>query len=231
MNWAMMFMRGNAFVENWAELVQDTLDKAADPDATVSGPAQQSPYYVTDWNAFLTKVKSVFGDKNEAATARNELQALKMNKDETVRSFYLLSRSHFSRSFLFQVPPLLLMISRPYPYSYTPTTIHSFLLLYFPFHTSQEQDETAHGLHLTIRYWYMRIDIAIVREPSPTRSTRPTLLIRTREPRHLRTPTTGLAMGQDLRNQEGDPPPRPTEEPTSRESNRPPARNRSSDSQ
>ena len=88
MNWAMMFMRGNTFVENWAELVQDTLDKAADPDAAVSGPAQQSPYYVADWNTFLTKVKSVFGDKNKAATARNELQALKMSKDETVRSFY-----------------------------------------------------------------------------------------------------------------------------------------------
>ena len=49
---------------------------------------------------------------------------------------------------------------------------HSFVpFIYLPFHTSQEQG-TAHGLHLTIRYWYMRIDIAIVREPSPTRSTR-----------------------------------------------------------
>ena len=84
----MMYMRGNTFVENWVELVQDTLDKAADADAAVSGPARLSPYYVADWNAFLTKVKSVFGDKNEAATARNELQALKMSKDETVRSFY-----------------------------------------------------------------------------------------------------------------------------------------------
>ena len=76
----------------------------------------------------------------------------------------------------------------------------------------------------------MRIDIAIVSEHLPTWTTRPGLLTRTWEPRHLRTPTTGLAMGQDLRNQEGDPPPRPTEEPTSRESNRPPARNRSIDS-
>ena len=88
-------------------------------------------------------------------------------------------------------------ISRPYPYSYTPIT-HSFLFLHFPFHTSQEQDETAHGLLLTIRYWYMRIDIAIVRRPLSTRMTQPALLTRTREPRHLRTPTTGLAMGQGL---------------------------------
>ena len=109
---------------------------------------------------------------------------------------------------------------------------HSFIpFFHLPFHTSQEQDETAHGLHLTIRYWYMRIGIAIVRE-NPRRFGQPTttLLTRTRELRHLRTPTTDLAMGQDLRNPEDDPPPRPTEEPTSRESNRPPARNHSSDS-
>ena len=35
---------------------------------------------------------------------------------------------------------------------------------------SQEQDEMAHGLLLTIHYWYMRIGIAIVREPLPTRT-------------------------------------------------------------
>ena len=107
--------------------------------------------------------------------------------------------------------------------------IHFFSFI-FPFHTSQEQDEMAHGLDSTICYWYMRIGIAIVGNPSPTQSTRTTLLTRTQGPRHLRTPTTGLAMGQDPRNQEGDPPPRPTREPTSRESNRPPARNRSIDS-
>ena len=38
-----------------------------------------------------------------------------------------------------------------------------FLLFFFPFHTSQEQDEMAHGLLLTIHYWYMRIGMAIVR--------------------------------------------------------------------
>src|SRR6201992_209123 len=42
---------------------------------------------------------------------------------------------------------------------------HSFIFLYFPFHTSQEQDEMAHGLDLTIQYWYMRIGIDIVRRP------------------------------------------------------------------
>ena len=146
----------------------------------------------------------------------------------------MLSRSRFSHFALFSFPsPSFkpLQFHDPILIFLYPTTIHPLLFLYSPpFRTSQEQDEMAHGLHLTIRYWYMRIGIAIVREPSPTRSTRPTLLTRTREPRHLRTPTTGLVMGQDPRNQEGDPPPRPTEEPISRESNRPPARNRSSDS-
>ena len=73
----------------------------------------------------------------------------------------------FSHSFRFQVPPFSLTIS----YDFTtlslflyPVTIHSLLFLLFsPFHTSQEQDETAHGLLLTIHYWYMRIGIAIVR--------------------------------------------------------------------
>ena len=40
-----------------------------------------------------------------------------------------------------------------------------------PFHMSQEQDETAYGLHLMIQYWYMHIGIAIVGEPLPTRMT------------------------------------------------------------
>ena len=45
-----------------------------------------------------------------------------------------------------------------------PNNRYSFLFLYLPlFHTSQEQDETAHGLLLTIHYWYMRIGIAIVK--------------------------------------------------------------------
>ena len=76
----------------------------------------------------------------------------------------------------------------------------------------------------------MRIGIAIVGEPLPTRTTRPAFLMKTREPRHLRTPTTGLAMGQDPRNREGDPPPHPTKEPTSRESSCLPVRHRSIDS-
>ena len=74
-----------------------------------------------------------------------------------------LTFSRFSHSFHLQIPLLTLTISRSYPYSYTPTTfIHSFAFL-SPFHTSQEQDEMAHGLLLTIHYWYMRIGIAIVR--------------------------------------------------------------------
>ena len=152
------------------------------------------------------------------------------NRKGRVDTDVLLSRSRFSPSFHLQVPPF-----NPYDFTTLPLFLYfdnPFILFFFisPFHTSQEQDETAHGLHLTIRYWYMCIDIAIVREPLPTWTTRPALLTRTREPCHLRTPTTGLAMGQGLRNQEGDPPPRPTEELTSRESSRPPARNRSIDS-
>ena len=85
----------------------------------------------------------------------------------------LLSHSRFSPSFHFQVPPLTLMISRSYLYSYTPTTIHSFPCFSFTFHTSQEQDEVAHGLHSMICYWYMRIGIAIVGDPRrPGRPTR-----------------------------------------------------------
>ena len=57
------------------------------------------------------------------------------------------------------------MTSRPYPYFLYPATIHSLLFFYLPFHTSQEQDEMAHGLLLMIRYWYMRIGIAIVEKP------------------------------------------------------------------
>ena len=75
----------------------------------------------------------------------------------------VLSRSRFSPYFHLQVPPFLFTISRPYLYSYTPTPIPSFPSFIFPFHTSQEQEETAHGLHLTIHYWYMRIGIVIVR--------------------------------------------------------------------
>ena len=138
--------------------------------------------------------------------------------------------SCFSPSFHFQVPPLTLTISRLYPYFYTPTT-HSFLLPCFPSFTRvKNKTKWPTAFIPTIHYWYMCIGIAIIGEPSPTWTTQPTLLTRTREPRHLHTPTTGLAMGQGLRNQEGDPPPRPTEELTSRESNRPPARSHSIDS-
>ena len=44
---------------------------------------------------------------------------------------------------------------------------HSFVFFpfIFPFHMSQGQDEMAHGLLLTIHYWYMRIGIAIVERP------------------------------------------------------------------
>ena len=103
----------------------------------------------------------------------------------------------------------------------------------FPFISplSHESRTRQSGPRPSIHYWYMRIGIVIVGEPSPTWTTRLAFFTRTREPRHLCTPTTGLAMGQGLRNQEGDPPPRPTREPTSRESNRPPARNRSINSQ
>ena len=120
--------------------------------------------------------------------------------------------------------PLFILFSLPSP-SFDPYKVMTLsLFLYpnkslicspfnsFPFHTSQEQDETAHSLLLTIRYWYMRIGIAMVEEPSPTCTARPTLLTKTREPRRLCTPMLGLAMGQDPRNQEGDPPPRPTKE-------------------
>ena len=142
----------------------------------------------------------------------------------------LLSCSRFSPSFHLQVPLFFSSIHNFIPILMPQQPFIRFPSYFFPFHTSQEHDEMAHGLHSTIHYWYMRIGIAIVGEPSLTWTTHLALLTRTREPRHLRTPTTGLAMGQGLRNQEGDPPPHPTEELTSRESNCPPARNRSSDS-
>ena len=65
-------------------------------------------------------------------------------------------RAHVFRPLSLQVPPFTLTILRPYPYSYTlDKPAHSFSF----FHTSQEQDETAHSLHLTIWYWYMCIGI------------------------------------------------------------------------
>ena len=143
----------------------------------------------------------------------------------------LLLHSRFSPSFLHPSPSF-----GPYVF----TTLSLFLYPDKPFIPSlsilplftrvKNKTERPTAFISTIHYWYMRIGIAIVGEPSPTRTIRPTLLMRTWEPHHLRTPTTGLAMGQGLRNKEGDPPPRSTEEPTSRESNRPPARNRSIDS-
>ena len=69
------------------------------------------------------------------------------------------------------------LFSRPSPSfkPYDPTTLSLFLYpdnhwfipfpFISPFHTSQEQDEMAHGLLLTIHYWYMRIGIAIVERP------------------------------------------------------------------
>ena len=59
------------------------------------------------------------------------------------------------------------------PYDFTTLSLflypnnHLFTPFLFisPFHTSQEQDEMAHGLLLTIHYWYMRIGIAIVERP------------------------------------------------------------------
>ena len=62
-------------------------------------------------------------------------------------------------------PSFTLMTSRPYPYSPTPNDYSFVSFLYFSFHTSQEQDEMVHDLLLTIRYWYMRIGIAIVERP------------------------------------------------------------------
>ena len=125
-----------------------------------------------------------------------------------------------------------------HPYEFTTLSLflypsgHSFISLFNSSLFTQVKNKTKRPTAFisTIHYWYMRIGIAIVGEPPPTQTTWPTFLTRTREPCHLRTPTMGLAMGQGLRNQEGDSPPRPTEEPTSRESNRPPARNCSSDS-
>ena len=101
--------------------------------------------------------------------------------------------------------------------------VHSFSFI-LPFHTSQDQDKMAHGLHLTIRYWYMRIGIAIVRR---------TLVNLDNPPRthHLCTPMLGFVMGQDPRNQVGNPPPSPTAARRFQESNCPPARPRSSDAQ
>ena len=112
-----------------------------------------------------------------------------------------------------------------------PNNHYSFLFLYLPLFT-RVKNKTKRPMAF---FWQFTtgtcvLVLLLLRDPSPTRLTHPTLLTQTREPRHLRTPTTGLAMGQDPRNQEGDPPPRPTEEPTSRESNCPPARNRSIDS-
>ena len=96
-----------------------------------------------------------------------------------------------------------------------PTTIHSFLYPYLPLsHESRTRRNgprpSFNDLLLVHAYWY-----CYCWRLSPTWTTLSTLLTKTREPRHLRTPTTGLAMGQDLRKKEGDPPPRPTEEPTS----------------
>ena len=75
----------------------------------------------------------------------------------------VLSRSRFSSLFSFpslsfslRSHNLILILISQQPF------IHSFFF-HLPFHTSQEQDETAHGLLLTIRYWYMRIGIGIVR--------------------------------------------------------------------
>ena len=69
------------------------------------------------------------------------------------------------------------LFSRPSP-SFNPYDFTTLPLFRYPnnhslipfsfypsFHTSQEQDKMAHGLLLTIHYWYMRIGIAIVGEP------------------------------------------------------------------
>ena len=72
-------------------------------------------------------------------------------------------RAHVFRTLLTSKPLLFLLrlhdlILIPIPQR---PSIHSFSFI-SPFHTSQEQDEMAHGLLLTIRYWYMRIGIGIV---------------------------------------------------------------------
>ena len=64
----------------------------------------------------------------------------------------------------FQAPPLnpydfTILSLFPIPNNHSSVPF-SFISL---FHTSQEQDEMAHSLLLTIHYWYMRIGIAIVR--------------------------------------------------------------------
>ena len=45
---------------------------------------------------------------------------------------------------------------------YPDKPVHSFPFI-FSFTRVKEQDKTAHDLHLTIQYWYMRIGIGIVR--------------------------------------------------------------------
>ena len=79
-------------------------------------------------------------------------------EDVIVLSFFATFFTFKSLPFSLRLHDLILI---PIPQS---PFIHSFSFI-SPFHTSQEQDEMAHGLLLTIHYWYMRIGIVIVEEP------------------------------------------------------------------
>ena len=141
----------------------------------------------------------------------------------------VLSRSHFSPSFLSKS-----LLSALYNFMtlslflYPQQTDHSFPLISPLSHESRTRrngPQPSFGNSILVHaYWYCyHWGTLINSDDSP----RP--LMQTWEPHHLRTPIVKFAMGHDPRNQEGDPPPSPTEARRSQASNRLPARNRSSD--
>jgi hypothetical protein len=88
--WALSYMRGSKFVQAWATAVMDEMDKAT--------PDPASEYYVADWNAFLQKVKNVFGDPDESGIAREELKGLHQKGNKTVNQFFFRFREVASKT-------------------------------------------------------------------------------------------------------------------------------------
>jgi hypothetical protein len=88
--WALSYMRGSKFVEAWAAAVMDENDK--------TNPDPASEYFIADWDAFIAKVKNVFGDPDEAGTAREDLKGLRQKDNETVDQFFFRFREVASKT-------------------------------------------------------------------------------------------------------------------------------------